>query len=1213
MERKLQYLGIALLSSVMLIGCDGNKTADTVEDESLERIWVHDTLFKPKVVSTSDTFGSSVDYDNDRLIVGIPLEDSEQLTIVNDDNVPTDNNDPDSGAAYVYLKSGDEWVIEAFLKAPIAADQFGRDVAIEGNIAAVTSSSHVFMFHRNNGQWQHEATFASEQTGGDASYGSQVLVFGDRVAVSAHESKAIGSGITTGYPGDGTDANGAVYIYKRTAGAWTLSALLQNPVENSNFGDNQFGYSIDFYGDTLVAGAPRVHTKGPGVFLTEEVADQIPENPTSYLPTGAVYTYVLNNDSWTHDKMIVSSPVTIYPETDVVTGVKISGTGTGVAIDEDVIAIAGSRDFFDTNTVTNYASLGQVDVRDNIEAIGSVVLYEKRDDTWEPTTHFRAPNSFKGNLFGDALDIIDNTLIVGSPGEAGSTTQVLNGDGVAFNTRNWPSSGAAYVYQKNDGLWRSVAYLKAPTAREGAKFGGDLVLVDSENVIIGHHGESTSILGLVKSRNPNPDELSPFSDRSGAVSLFNVIPNPNRDVIPPETSISAQAGTYQSANMPASTTIICTDAGENKQGCANTYYTVDGTVPVANQGTTALYNNQDVAISSSTATTIRAYSVDNQGNRENVKTFTFTPDNDAPTFSSSVSSLGTGSTKAIELSCEDVLGECEIYYTTDGTAPSSSSTLYTTEILVTESTTVRFVAIDSAGNVSAIDSLAITFATDADLTVQAVAGEVMMATLQRDGSVKVWGGNAYGTSGHAPGTNGDVDDSTNFIYYNATPTTIAGLSDVVQITAGGYHLVALQSDGTVKTWGRNEYAELGHARGSSGDAEVNNDYGIFFGDRDFTTPALEYYNATPVQVAGVSDVKMISAGLHHTLALTGTGTVYSWGSNDFGQLGFGTDGTIEESAALVKDPSGTGTLSNIAYIEAGDGQSYAVATDGTLYVWGLNSNGQLGLNDTTDRNLPVVSGTLSNVVSAKAGAQNGMALTVGQAVYTWGENFAGQLGNGSTSGSAPTPTLIAENGYEEIEMGGGSLFVIDADGTSKSWGLNPLAQLGVGTSSVTSSATPLTVGESEFVGISSASQSAIGIDINGKVFAWGQNDRAQLAHAPGTNGDVGTPGSGDIYNISGVQIEQSNAYGIAAPVGLDAVGGTGSATVTWTNVTGATSYNLYHSQYSGVNVLNGEKVTGVTNGGSVTLSAGNYYVVVTAVSDSGAESVASVEVYVTIN
>jgi YD repeat-containing protein len=149
------------------------------------------------------------------------------------------------------------------------------------------------------------------------------------------------------------------------------------------------------------------------------------------------------------------------------------------------------------------------------------------------------------------------------------------------------------------------------------------------------------------------------------------------------------------------------------------------------------------------------------------------------------------------------------------------------------------------------------------------------------------------------------------------------LSNVVQVSAGWKHAVALTSTGAVWTWGDNTYGQLGNGVTSTTGMNI------------------------PFQVPGLSNVLAVSGGDRFTAILKSDGTVWTWGWNGFGQLG---DGTFTDRSSPVQVVG----LSNVILMAARDYHVLAVKSDGTVWAWGSGKNGELGNNDNTvDRSSPV--------------------------------------------------------------------------------------------------------------------------------------------------------------------------------------------------------------------------------------------------------------------
>ena len=301
--------------------------------------------------------------------------------------------------------------------------------------------------------------------------------------------------------------------------------------------------------------------------------------------------------------------------------------------------------------------------------------------------------------------------------------------------------------------------------------------------------------------------------------------------------------------------------------------------------------------------------------------------------------------------------------------------------------------------------------------------------LASDGTVYTWGLNQYGQLGNNTTTN-----SRSPIAVQVAGTPLAGKT-IVQIAAGADHSLALDSDGALYAWGSNAYGQLGN--GTTTNSSV---------------PVAVKIAGTPL--AGKTIVQ-IAAGANHNMVLTSDGAVYTWGWNYHGQLGNNTK-TNSNTIVAVQTISTPIAGKKIVKIAAGQGHSLALTDDGMVYTWGRNDTGQLGNNATTDVMLPVtvtVTGTpMSNktIVEIASGARHSLAIDSSGKVYAWGHNGSGQLGNNLTV-NALTPVAVQAPADKNIIQVSGSGWLgasssaLASDGTVYSWGRGFDGQLGDGT------------------------------------------------------------------------------------------------------------------------------------------------------------------------
>jgi alpha-tubulin suppressor-like RCC1 family protein len=274
----------------------------------------------------------------------------------------------------------------------------------------------------------------------------------------------------------------------------------------------------------------------------------------------------------------------------------------------------------------------------------------------------------------------------------------------------------------------------------------------------------------------------------------------------------------------------------------------------------------------------------------------------------------------------------------------------------------------------------------------------------------------------------------------------------------------VRSDGTVWAWGSNLLGELG-------DGSTTN-------------------RSTPVQVAGLTGVTQVAAGQEFSLALRSDGTVWAWGGNGAGQLGRGTVTAREVTAAPVSG------LAGVTKIAAGCGFSLALRSDGTVWAWGFNNVGQLGIGGTASSVVPVKITGVSQVTAIAAGFDSAVAVVAGGAsVWAWGGNDSGQLGDGTLAGRA-TPVRVTQIGTVHIAgAAAGYKFaaILGTDGSVWAWGADRYGQLGNAPAFAPATRPVNTIGAgSGITQISAGSWHVLALKSDGTVLAWGANADGEL-------------------------------------------------------------------------------------------------------------------------
>jgi len=259
------------------------------------------------------------------------------------------------------------------------------------------------------------------------------------------------------------------------------------------------------------------------------------------------------------------------------------------------------------------------------------------------------------------------------------------------------------------------------------------------------------------------------------------------------------------------------------------------------------------------------------------------------------------------------------------------------------------------------------------------------AAIKTDGTLWTWGPNV---------TFGQLGDNT--VAPKSSPVqTVAFGTNWKQVSSGFYHCAAIKTDGTLWTWGRNNYAQLG-----------------------INTVANK---SSPVQtVAYGTNWKSVSAGGRTTAAIKNDGTLWIWGDGDKGELGDNlsyVSGNNRKSSPIQTITFGT----NWKQVSAGYYHTTAIKTDGTLWCWGSNTDGQLGDNTIVSKSSPVQTiafGTSWKQVSA--GYKFTAAIKTDGTLWNWGANTNnGQLGDNTTaSRSSPVQTTAYGTNWKQVSCGG---------------------------------------------------------------------------------------------------------------------------------------------------------------------------------------------------
>ncbi|MCB9612687.1 MAG: integrin [Sandaracinus sp.] len=490
--------------------CDPGFVGDGMTCTARPPISQTDGYLKAHVPGPDDRFGTAVALNGDGtvLAVGAPQEDGSGRGI----DPTVDEAAMDAGAVYLYRRSGDAWLFEAYVKAPNAGagDRFGSSVALDasGDVLVVgapnedgvgagvdpgfddggSDTGAVYVYRRSGGIWAFESLLKANNPGDADNFGFSLSLSADGNVLATGAFGESGSGRGVNPPSDeGAAASGAVYVFRRDV-AWSFEAYLK-PRDTAAFQEFGWAVALDAAGDVLVAGAPG--EDGAGTTIDAPYAEGAPFS-------GAVFLFRRVGGTWTYETYFKAANATAN---DLFGQALALGAGGDLlfvgAPDEDGSGMGLSPPDDD-------ASVGS----------GAAYVYQRVGGVWSQLHYLKAanPQPTGGDTYGAVLSAsTDGTaLIVGARNEDGSGLGVSPAaDEAAMD------AGACYLLRQVAGAWRAgEVTLKATNTGGGDAFGWSVATSrDGTTVAVGAALEDGGGSGV----GPASDEAA---TDAGAVYVF---------------------------------------------------------------------------------------------------------------------------------------------------------------------------------------------------------------------------------------------------------------------------------------------------------------------------------------------------------------------------------------------------------------------------------------------------------------------------------------------------------------------------------------------------------------------------------------------------------------------------------------------------------------------------------------------------------------------
>jgi alpha-tubulin suppressor-like RCC1 family protein len=567
-------------------------------------------------------------------------------------------------------------------------------------------------------------------------------------------------------------------------------------------------------------------------------------------------------------------------------------------------------------------------------------------------------------------------------------------------------------------------------------------------------------------------------------------------------ALTVGSGTYHLDQL-----VVVTNATSG----ATIHYTQNGIDPTPSDPTIA--SGSSIALSHSQTLKAKAFKTGMPASA--VATAVYVLQVGTPTFSP----LGGTYTSAQNVAVSTISPGATLRYTTDGSDPTPASPLYTSAVTVATSSTLKAVGFKSGWSNSEVGvaEYAMNFGTMAAPVVEPATGSYVTSTTVTMSAAQSGATIRYTTDDTPPTAGSQVYTAPISITatatiraksfhpdYTASPEiariyTITAATPVIDVASGAYESGSMVTVSTTEA-GAVIRMSIDGTEPTLASPVVASGTSLLIGN--FTLKARAFKAGVSESTVASATYTLtgplgpgdVAAGGQHSVLVTTDGRVYSWGANGNGQLG-------DDSLATRLAPAVLNTITGVTQISAGASHTLARLWTGEVYAWGSNGSGRLGDGTTTPRTRPTLVPALANIEAVAAGGSHSLALASDGRVYAWGANSNGQLGLGSTiSTSVPTEVAGLSN-VIAIAAGSEQSFAVTSTGQLYAWGSNTNSRLGDG--GTTGRLSPVLVDLSNVISVASGLAHGVALTSDGSVFAWGLGSSGQLG--TGTTATLSSP------------------------------------------------------------------------------------------------------------